>query len=882
MYYFKSVSKGKTFPMEEKTMVFFFTKAKENPHCLLNMLFEQLHLNTKILSVLYKLPWEKDSTYFTNQLFYPIKGWKTYSCDKIANFLIKLTNEQTQCQTENISVYEINKLNFNVIMSPPIYFKIGFTLPPQTIILHLLTFLCFQNTNSSFSIKILYDVLGQCADFSTVSVPLDEDLFHYLITQKNFNTFPVLISTVKMIETQTKFFCLREKLVETVIVILFHLLFSQLDLLNSNSAEVLPSASNIERICLFLQGQEKTITNPYIKGYISLLQGLSGLVYLKEESKEKTILNFFYKAMDCFITTCGNPSCVFYNGWSILLYPCWILAHYLRLKEANTEALMYETLFRRSRVHTKECSLVYTFPHVKEFQSNTSVLSLLRSQHECFIVNKTMPWLCSLYTYHVTTAYYATDFCSTENMSTFISPVLSFGSNMSGCLGLGYPTQTKNTSFSSKRIHCEKNEDIWWTLQPTPVLHLKETVIVDVSSGGHHCLALTNDGRLWSWGSNCFGELGIQTEEIMYEDSRLSLHGWNWYWNAYITYEEINSTALLKKKKSESTIFKPSLSRSFDYSTLSNHGKICIDTYENFSRTISAEPTRLVSFHHCIQSISCGYNYSSAITLEGLLFMWGCNATGQLGLNDCYDRWIPTQVTDLTVPVVNVSCGYSHTAVITKTNSLWCWGSNTYGQVGYPFFPNHTNENNISTIPSYFPFPVELCVLEDYADSEMNDTKQILSQKKKMEKEGQIWRQDEEHVKYYITNATLNTALKENNQVQFLNVSCGNTHTLAIDLANNVWSWGSNFFGELGQQHAKNSSAFDIIQTCSSWSNNLRYYETEKNIRISPCRLLKTIFFSNERIHNVFAGRFTSSAIDENGTAWFWGINLFNNLTIHR
>ncbi|XP_053991781.1 uncharacterized protein LOC128883446 [Hylaeus volcanicus] len=870
-------------PLDSLIILNVYKKAKENPECLLNMLFEQLHLNKETLSVLYRLPWEKSCKSFTNQLFYPIKGWETYGGDKLIHFLVKGSDEEMPCTTTNIALSESALLNFSAIMSSPSYFKITFTLRPQTILLHLLTFLCFQRTNSCFCIDTLYAVLGHRADFSTVVVPLDDDLFHYLITQNNVKPSQLFLSTLQMIENQMNSFYLYENMVESVLVVLFHLLFSQVNVLPCNATNVLPSGFSIQRICLFLQRQEELLTNPYIKGYILLLQGLAGLAYLSKESEEKSLMDFFFKAIHCFITTCGNPSCVFYNGWSVLLYPCWILAHYLRLKEANTEALMYETIFRMSRALTHECSLSYTFPRVASIQSNTSLLSLLRSQHECFISNKTIPWLCSLYTYHATTPYYATDFCLTGKMTTFVSPVLSFGSNMSGCLGLGYPTQTQDVSFCSKREKYQKNEDIWWTLQPTPVIQLKKSVILSVSSGGHHCLALTHDGRLWSWGCNFFGELGCSPKETASKESYERLDHWNWFCNPYDTCEEVYSTAFLKEKKKtfNNTTLTETVLPFVNPLTLKGQEKGCTNIHEHLPDVVLAEPTPLLSFQPCIQSITCGYNYSSAITFEGTLFMWGCNSMGQLGLGDCHDREIPTQVTHFLVPVISISCGYSHTAVITKTNSLWCWGSNTYGQVGYPFCSDRSNLDTVATIPNYCTLPVELCILQIYSENEMHGIKKTCSQEITMEHEYQIWRQDKTQSKYCIINNTFNCVYPKTNQVQFLSVTCGNTHTLAIDLENTVWSWGSNFFGELGQQDSHHSSIFNIIET-SPFLHNLRQYETNQNIRVSPCCLSKNSFFSQKRIHHVFAGRFTSSAIDENATAWFWGTNLFNNLSIDR
>ena len=45
-----------------------------------------------------------------------------------------------------------------------------------------------------------------------------------------------------------------------------------------------------------------------------------------------------------------------------------------------------------------------------------------------------------------------------------------------------------------------------------------------------------------------------------------------------------------------------------------------------------------------ISTISAGYNHAAALTTSGEMWTWGCNDSGQLGLNDCTQRLFPTLV----------------------------------------------------------------------------------------------------------------------------------------------------------------------------------------------------------------------------------------------
>jgi len=80
-----------------------------------------------------------------------------------------------------------------------------------------------------------------------------------------------------------------------------------------------------------------------------------------------------------------------------------------------------------------------------------------------------------------------------------------------------------------------------------------------------------------------------------------------------------------------------------------------------------------------------GY-HSAIVTVDGELYMWGFNRSGQLGYysstyTDSGFEYtdMPTKVPGLT-DVVAVSLGYYSSAAVTADGSLYTWGS-TYGGV---------------------------------------------------------------------------------------------------------------------------------------------------------------------------------------------------------
>ncbi|CAK8999228.1 unnamed protein product [Durusdinium trenchii] len=84
-----------------------------------------------------------------------------------------------------------------------------------------------------------------------------------------------------------------------------------------------------------------------------------------------------------------------------------------------------------------------------------------------------------------------------------------------------------------------------------------------------------------------------------------------------------------------------------------------------------------------IVRVCCGAQHALARTATGLLWAWGCNEHGQLGLGDLKPRFRPEQVKALRVSrCVDVAAGQRHSLALSEKGLVLAFGAGGSGQLG--------------------------------------------------------------------------------------------------------------------------------------------------------------------------------------------------------
>jgi alpha-tubulin suppressor-like RCC1 family protein len=98
----------------------------------------------------------------------------------------------------------------------------------------------------------------------------------------------------------------------------------------------------------------------------------------------------------------------------------------------------------------------------------------------------------------------------------------------------------------------------------------------------------------------------------------------------------------------------------------------------------------------CATTIAAGVAHTCAISVTGsgtgTVLCWGSNQFGQLGNGETANATSPVQVTGLSASVISVAAGSESTCALTSLGTVWCWGDNSNGQLGNGTF-------TLSTVP---------------------------------------------------------------------------------------------------------------------------------------------------------------------------------------
>ncbi|XP_057573680.1 X-linked retinitis pigmentosa GTPase regulator isoform X1 [Hippopotamus amphibius kiboko] len=210
----------------------------------------------------------------------------------------------------------------------------------------------------------------------------------------------------------------------------------------------------------------------------------------------------------------------------------------------------------------------------------------------------------------------------------------------------------------------------------------KKDIPIYLSCGDEHTAVITGNNKLFMFGSNNWGQLGLGSRST------------------------VNKPTCVKALKPEKVKF---AACGRNHTLVSTEGGKVYATGGNNEGQLGLGDTderntfHLISFftsQHKIKQLSAGSNTSAALTEDGELFMWGDNSEGQIGLQNITNICVPHRVT-IGKPISWISCGYYHSAFVTTEGELYTFGESEYGKLGLPqkLLSNHKVPQLVPGIP---------------------------------------------------------------------------------------------------------------------------------------------------------------------------------------
>ena len=384
---------------------------------------------------------------------------------------------------------------------------------------------------------------------------------------------------------------------------------------------------------------------------------------------------------------------------------------------------------------------------------------------------------------------------------------------------------------------------------------------IAISVGIYHSTVVALDGTVYSFGWNLEGQLGdntitnrnipIQTLgvgnfgflDLIYPYSttviavpvnRITYNGAKL--NALVNPNNLNTTisfeyGLTKAYGSNAQVTGTSTGDANLFKTLNITGLIPGKTYHYRAKAVNSSDTIYGSDRVFTTGSSFSKskfsNHTIAVRDDGIVYSFGDNKQGQLGDNTSAQRTTPIKVLkgayngttylgdNPNNPIIAVSSGSMHSIALAADGTVYAFGDNAYGQLG-----NKTNTN--SSVP----------------------------------------------VRVLKGNYIGTSFLGDNPSNPIISICAGNSHSIAIASNGTVYAFGSNQYGQLGDN--------SIINKMSPVEVLKGDYAGVKSLGDNP----------NNPIISVTAGSSFSMALSADGTVYAYGANavgqLGDNTTIQR
>lgn len=288
------------------------------------------------------------------------------------------------------------------------------------------------------------------------------------------------------------------------------------------------------------------------------------------------------------------------------------------------------------------------------------------------------------------------------------------------------------------------------------------------------------------------------------------------------------------------------------------------------------------------KSVGNGTHHSLAVDIDGYAYAWGLNVQGQAGDGSTTNRLSPVKIEALS-GIARVTGGAHFSMALDVDGNMHAWGSNSSGQLG-----TGTTDSSTVPVPTQMPAGVSFESLSSGA---------FHSVALGSDGEVQAWGASS-YGQVGNGSASIEptpVVVQAPAGVSFVAVAAGMYHSMALGSDGNLYAWGQNDRGQLGDGTVTNrlrpvlvqapagvefasvslgdglSTAIDVFGTTYAWGENnvgqLGNGSTDNSLVPVLVHVPTGVSFSA-----VSAGSFFSLAAGTDGNTYAWGHNVAGQL----
>lgn len=188
------------------------------------------------------------------------------------------------------------------------------------------------------------------------------------------------------------------------------------------------------------------------------------------------------------------------------------------------------------------------------------------------------------------------------------------------------------------------------SLVPVPVIGMSN--VKDVRAGGFHTAVITSDRNVWTWGNNSYGQVGVGG---------------------------LSPVVAVPRKVAGLSDVK-SLAAGYIHTSAVGFGG-AVWTWGQMPGRSSSAPVKVGGISKQMISVAAGSDFTLALAIDGTVYGWGGNTSGQLGIGYASPNVVNlVQVAGLTA-VKAIAAGNAHGLALRTDGSVWAWGNNQSGQL---------------------------------------------------------------------------------------------------------------------------------------------------------------------------------------------------------